>query len=150
MKKQIQKKKIQSINWKWVHEKYLENFRTTIVVQKLRVRFGWQNYPLQRDPWSILRQWSKFHLVIIFHCRVTVIFVKVIFVMTWKFKISKMDVKNEWRRVIKFCCRLKKCAVETVKLMHEAYTDEEQGTYRWKMPTKCYLCLVSQWNTYAI
>ncbi len=36
-----------------------------------------------------------------------------------------MDVKNEQRSVIKFCCWLNKSEVETVKVMHEAYTDEE-------------------------
>ncbi len=37
-----------------------------------------------------------------------------------------MDVKNEQRNAIKFCFQLKKSAVETVKLMHKAYNDEEQ------------------------
>ncbi len=38
----------------------------------------------------------------------------------------KMDVKNEQRSTMKFCCWLKKSAVETMKLMHESYTNEER------------------------
>ncbi len=53
-------------------------------------------------------------------------FVKVVFVTPRKFQLSEMDVKNEQRSAIKFCCRLRKSTVETVKLMHEADTDEEQ------------------------
>ncbi len=56
--------------------------------------------------WSILRQWLRFHLVITFHYRVTV--------TSRKFELLKMYVKNEQRSAIKFCCRLKKSAVETV------------------------------------
>ncbi len=37
-----------------------------------------------------------------------------------------MDSKNERRSVIKFWCLLKKSAARTVKLMHEAYIDEEK------------------------
>ncbi len=36
-----------------------------------------------------------------------------------------MDVKNEQRSAIKFCCWLKKSVVEIVKLMHKLYSDEE-------------------------
>ncbi len=36
-----------------------------------------------------------------------------------------MNLKNEQRSAIKFCCWLKNSAVETVKLMHKAYTDEK-------------------------
>ncbi len=50
----------------------------------------------------------------------------VVFITHCKFELSKMDVKNEQRSTIKFCCRLKKSVVETVKLMHEMYTDEER------------------------
>ncbi len=74
---------------------------------------------------SILCQRLKFHIIITFHCQVTTIFVKVVFVTTHKFELSKMDVKNEHRSVIKFCCWLKKSAMETVKFMYEAYTNEE-------------------------
>ncbi len=35
-------------------------------------------------------------------------------------------MKNEQGSAIKYCCWLKKSAADTVKLMHEAYTDEEQ------------------------
>ncbi len=73
---------------------------------------------------SILRQSSKFHLVITFHCRVTAIFVKVVFVAPREFECSKMYVKNEQRIAIKFCFPLKKSAGKTVKF--EVYTDEEQ------------------------
>ncbi len=52
------------------------------------------------DLWSILRQWSKFHLVITFHCQVTAIFAKVVFVIPCK--LSKMHVTNKQRSVIKF------------------------------------------------
>ncbi len=67
-----------------------------------------------------------FHLVITFRCRITTIFVKVVFGTPQKFELSKMDVKNEQRSAIKFRCRLKKSVVETMKSMHEAYTDEER------------------------
>ncbi len=36
-----------------------------------------------------------------------------------------MDVKNEQRSAIKFCCWLKKSAAETVKLMHKVYNNKE-------------------------
>ncbi len=61
----------------------------------------------EHDPWSSLSQWLKFHLLITFNCWVTAIFVKVVFVTPHKFKLTKMDLKNE-RCAIKFCCRLKK------------------------------------------
>ncbi len=78
--------------------------------------------------WSAINSTSssKFHLVITFHWWVTAIFVKVFFITPLKFELPKMDVKNEWRSAIKFCCLLKKFPVETVKLIHEAYIDEEQ------------------------
>ncbi len=72
------------------------------------------------NPW----QWSKFHLVITFHCQITAIFVRVVFVNLRKFEIVKIDVKNEQEIAIKFCCWLKKSAAETVKLVHKANTDE--------------------------
>ncbi len=79
----------------------------------------------EHDLWSILWVWSKCYLVITFHCRVTQIFVKVVFVTPHKFELSKMDVKNEQGRAIKISCRLKKSVAVTVKLMQKMYTDEE-------------------------
>ncbi len=80
---------------------------------------------VESDLWSILLQWSNFYLVITFQRRVTIIFVKIVLVSPCKFELSKMDAKSEQRSVIKFCRQLKKSAVQTVKLMHEAHTDEE-------------------------
>ncbi len=37
-----------------------------------------------------------------------------------------MDAKNEQRSAIRVCCRSRKPAMETMKLMHKAYTDEER------------------------
>ncbi len=54
--------------------------------------------------WSVIDFTSVihvFHLVITFHCRVTMIFVKVGFVTPPKVELSKMDVKNE-QSAIKF------------------------------------------------
>ncbi len=86
------------------------------------------------DLWSILHQWSKFHLVITFHCRVTTIFVKVVFVTHRKFEFSKIDFKNEQRNAIKFFCQLIKSLVETVRSMHKPYSDVQTvalcGTYQ--------------------
>ncbi len=77
-----------------------------------------------------------FHLVITFHCRVNMVFEKVVFVTIRKFELPKMDVKNEQRNAIKFCYQLKKSAAETVKLMHVAHTDEEwlgdSTIFRWR------------------
>ncbi len=42
-----------------------------------------------------------------------------------KFELSKMDLKNEQKSAIKFCCWLRKSAAESAMLMYEAYTDEE-------------------------
>ncbi len=53
-------------------------------------------------------------------------FVEVVSVISRKFQLLKMDVKNERGSAIKFCCRLTKSAVETAKLMHKVYSDEEQ------------------------
>ncbi len=50
---------------------------------------------------------------------------KVVFAIRHKFETFNIDVKNEQRSAMKFCCQLKESVVETVKLMHEAYTDEE-------------------------
>ncbi len=52
-------------------------------------------------------------------------FVKVVSVTPHKFELSKMDLKNEQISTMKFCCWLKKSAVETAKLMHKAYTHKE-------------------------
>ncbi len=77
------------------------------------------------DLWWIRHQWSIFHLVIAFYCQITAIFVKVVFVTPHKFELWKMDLKNEQRSVINFCCWLKISVAETVKLMHGTYTDDE-------------------------
>ncbi len=53
-------------------------------------------------------------------------FVKVVFVTHRKFELSKIDSKNEQRSAIKFYCRLKKSAAETVKLMRKANIAKER------------------------
>ncbi len=68
---------------------------------------------VEHDLWSILQHRLKFYLNTTFHCGVTTIFVKIVFVIPHKFKLSKMDVKNEQRSAIKFCCQLKKSAAQT-------------------------------------
>ncbi len=99
------------------------------------------------DPWSILRRWLKFHLVITFRYRVTAIVIKVVFVTPLKFELSKMDVKNEQRSAIKFCHWLKKSAVETVKLVHKAIlTVKLNSRSDWDTPLLRDLARVFRWR----
>ncbi len=126
--------------WKfYILRKFRENFVKfwgnlwlyTRLSKNNRVLVKRQKYPCGVQlssgayPWSILHQRSKFHLVVTFHCRVTTMFVKVVFVTSRKFKLSKTDVKNEQKSVIKFCYRFKNSAAVIVKLKHEVYTDDK-------------------------
>ncbi len=93
---------------------------------------GWQTIHCSVQPnsgaWSVINSISAIKVSPHYHFSLSsyMMFVKVVFGTPHEFKLSKMDVKNEERSVITFCCLWKKSAVETVKLMHEAYADEEQ------------------------